>query len=46
MKKQPTFFVAAVKELLRSRHLGLAVVEAAYEVSLAVGIVVTVSAAL
>ena len=36
--KQPTFLVATVEVLLRSGSLGLAVVETASEVTLAVGV--------
>ena len=44
--KQPTFLVATVEVLLRSGSLGLAVVETASEVALAVGVRVAVTAPL
>ena len=44
--KQPTFLVATVEVLLRSGSLGLAVVETASEVALAVGVRVAVAAPL
>ena len=44
--KQPTFLVATVEVLLRSWSLGLAVVETASEVALAVGVRVAVTAPL